>query len=177
MVAQESGGAIVNFGDWAITRPYLNYAAYFASKGSIPTLTRTFAVELASRNPRVRVNAILPGPVMLPPDLPEEERARGDRRHLGQTGRHSGPCRRRGPVSLAQRFHYWSLPARRRWAKHLRAIDDSLVDERPKPLPVTPQSKFSPAPSACPLHSTAISSDRSIPDTRASAEYGLAACC
>jgi pteridine reductase len=74
MVAQPSGGAIVNFSDWAIARPYLNYAAYFASKGSIPTLTRTFAVELASRNPRVRVNAILPGPVMLPPDLADEER-------------------------------------------------------------------------------------------------------
>jgi pteridine reductase len=74
MVEQPTGGAIVNFGDWAIARPYLNYAAYFASKGSIPTLTRTFAVELASRNPRVRVNAILPGPVMLPPDLPAEER-------------------------------------------------------------------------------------------------------
>jgi pteridine reductase len=74
MVEQPTGGAIVNFGDWAITRPYLNYAAYFASKGSIPALTRTFAVELASRNPRVRVNAILPGPVMLPTELPAEER-------------------------------------------------------------------------------------------------------
>jgi pteridine reductase len=74
MVEQPGGGAIVNFGDWAIARPYLNYAAYFASKGCIPTLTRTFAVELASRNPRVRVNAILPGPVMLPPDLPAAER-------------------------------------------------------------------------------------------------------
>lgn len=75
MVAQPTGGAIVNLGDWAIVRPYLNYAAYFPSKGAIPTLTRTLAVELASRNPRVRVNAVLPGPVMLPPDLPAEERA------------------------------------------------------------------------------------------------------
>ncbi|MEX2141831.1 MAG: SDR family oxidoreductase [Pirellulales bacterium] len=74
MVEQPTGGAIVNVGDWAIARPYLNYAAYFASKGSIPTLTRTFAVELAQRNPSVRVNAILPGPVMLPPEMPEEER-------------------------------------------------------------------------------------------------------
>jgi pteridine reductase len=74
MVGQATGGAIVNVGDWAIARPYLDYAAYFASKGSIPTLTRTFAVELASRNPGVRVNAILPGPVMLPADLPIEER-------------------------------------------------------------------------------------------------------
>jgi pteridine reductase len=74
MVEQPSGGVIINLGDWAIARPYLNYAAYFTSKGSIPTLTRTFAVELASRNPSVRVNAILPGPVMLPADLPKEER-------------------------------------------------------------------------------------------------------
>lgn len=74
MVKQPEGGSIINFGDWAIERPYLNYAAYFPSKGAIPTLTRTFAVELAARNPNVRVNCILPGPVMLPPDLPEAER-------------------------------------------------------------------------------------------------------
>jgi pteridine reductase len=74
MVEQPAGGAMVNFGDWAIARPYLNYAAYFTSKGSIPTLTRTFAVELAGRNPSVRVNAILPGPVMLPPEMPHDER-------------------------------------------------------------------------------------------------------
>jgi len=74
MTKQPTGGAIVNIGDWAIARPYLNYAAYFPSKGAIPTLTRNFAIELSSRNPRVRVNAILPGPVMLPEDLPEEER-------------------------------------------------------------------------------------------------------
>jgi pteridine reductase len=74
MVEQPEGGAIVNIGDWATARPYLNYSAYFPSKGAIPTLTRDFAVELAARNPRVRVNAVLPGPVMLPPDLPESER-------------------------------------------------------------------------------------------------------
>jgi pteridine reductase len=65
---------IVTLGDWAIERPYLEHAAYFISKGAIPTLTRTMAVELATRNPRVRVNCILPGPVMLPPDLPAAER-------------------------------------------------------------------------------------------------------
>jgi pteridine reductase len=74
MVQQAEGGSIVNLGDWAIVRPYLNYAAYFASKGAIPTLTRTLAVELAARNPNVRVNCILPGPVMLPPELPAAER-------------------------------------------------------------------------------------------------------
>ena len=31
---------------------------------------------MGGRNPAVRVNCVLPGPVMLPPDLPEEERRR-----------------------------------------------------------------------------------------------------
>jgi len=74
MVRQPQGGVIVNIGDWAEVRPYLNYAAYFPSKGAVTTLTRVMAVELAARNPRIRVNCILPGPVMLPPDLPEDER-------------------------------------------------------------------------------------------------------
>lgn len=75
MATQEQGGAIVNIGDWAIERPYPDHAAYFASKGAIPTLTRTFAVELAARNPRVRVNCVLPGPVLMPAGTsPEEQR-------------------------------------------------------------------------------------------------------
>jgi pteridine reductase len=74
MVRQAEGGCIVTFGDWAVARPYVNHAAYFASKGAIPTLTRCLAVELGTRNPRVRVNCIEPGPVLFPPDLPEEER-------------------------------------------------------------------------------------------------------
>jgi pteridine reductase len=74
MVKQPEGGAIVTVGDWAEVRPYLGYAAYFPSKGGVSALTRAMAVELGSRNPRVRVNAVLPGPVMLPPDLSAQER-------------------------------------------------------------------------------------------------------
>lgn len=74
MVRQPEGGNIVNLGDWAEVRPYLNYAAYFPSKGAVTTMTRSLAVELGSRNPRVRVNCVMPGPVMLPPDLPKAER-------------------------------------------------------------------------------------------------------
>lgn len=74
MVRQEQGGCIVTLGDWAVIRPYLDYPSYFASKGAIPTLTRCLAVELGTRNPRVRVNCVEPGPVLLPPDLPEDER-------------------------------------------------------------------------------------------------------
>jgi pteridine reductase len=74
MVSQSSGGAIVNFGDWGWERPYPNHSAYFAVKGAIPGLTRTMARELAQRNPKVRVNCILPGPVLLPPDADPEQR-------------------------------------------------------------------------------------------------------
>jgi pteridine reductase len=74
MAGQHDGGVIVNIGDWAEARPYLGYAAYFPSKGAVTAITRCLAVELAHRNPAVRVNAILPGPVMLPPELSDEER-------------------------------------------------------------------------------------------------------
>jgi pteridine reductase len=74
MVRQPEGGCIVNIGDWAVARPYLNYAPYFASKGAIPALTRCLAVELGTRNPRVRVNCVHPGPVLFPPDMPKAER-------------------------------------------------------------------------------------------------------
>ena len=54
MAGQPEGGAIVTIGDWAVERPYPGYAAYFLSKGTIPTLTRMLAVELARRNRRAR---------------------------------------------------------------------------------------------------------------------------
>jgi len=73
MAEQDEGGAIVNIGDWAVARPYRDHGAYFVSKGTIPTMTRMFAVELA---PRVRVNAVLPGPVMMPEGMTEAERRR-----------------------------------------------------------------------------------------------------
>ena len=74
MVAQPEGGCIINLGDWAEVRPYLNYAAYFLSKGAVSSMTRCLAVELGSRNPNVRVNCVLPGPVMFSPDMLEPER-------------------------------------------------------------------------------------------------------
>lgn len=74
MAGQAEGGAIVTIGDWAIGRPYLDHSAYFLAKGAIPTLTRVLAIELAHRNPRVRVNCIHPGPVMFPPDASAAER-------------------------------------------------------------------------------------------------------
>lgn len=74
MAEQPSGGAIINIGDWATARPYRDFAAYFVSKSGIPTLTRTMAVELALRNPRIRVNAILPGPILLSAEIGQQRR-------------------------------------------------------------------------------------------------------
>ena len=73
MASQPSGGAIVLIGDWAVLRPYPDFSAYFASKGAIETMTRSLAIELAIRNPSIRVNAILPGPVMLDPTISTEK--------------------------------------------------------------------------------------------------------
>lgn len=74
MAKQPEGGLIVTIGDWAVERPYLNYPAYFVSKGCIPTMTRMLAAELAHRNPAIRVNCIHPGPVMLPATLSKHEK-------------------------------------------------------------------------------------------------------
>jgi pteridine reductase len=76
LCSKEDGGAIIQLGDWAVVRPYSDYAAYFPSKGAVISMTRSLAVELAARNPAIRVNAVLPGPVTLSPDLSDEERRR-----------------------------------------------------------------------------------------------------
>ena len=60
------GGKIVNIADWAGLRPYANYLPYVISKGGIVTMTKALAKELA---PEIEVNAIAPGPVMLPEDF------------------------------------------------------------------------------------------------------------
>jgi pteridine reductase len=67
---QEDGGVIVNLADWAAMRPYPDYLPYLTAKGGIMTMTKAFARELA---PKVRVNAVAPGPIFPPLDLTEEE--------------------------------------------------------------------------------------------------------
>jgi NAD(P)-dependent dehydrogenase (short-subunit alcohol dehydrogenase family) len=76
MADQPSGGSIVNIGDWATVRPYLDHAAYFPSKGAIETMTRSLAVEVAQWNRRIRVNCVQPGPVLLADDVPDEDAQR-----------------------------------------------------------------------------------------------------
>ncbi len=74
MTQQTNGGSIVNIGDWAVERPYRDFTPYFVSKAAVVSITQSMAIELATRNPKVRVNAILPGPVMLAEDVSEQRR-------------------------------------------------------------------------------------------------------
>ncbi len=69
---EAQGGKIVNIADWSGFRPYKDYAPYCASKGGLITFTKSLARDFA---PKVMANAIAPGPVLLPADFTEEEKA------------------------------------------------------------------------------------------------------
>jgi pteridine reductase len=56
-------GAIVNLVDIHAERPMPGHLVYSVAKGGLVTLTRGLAIELG---PRVRVNAVAPGPVLWP---------------------------------------------------------------------------------------------------------------
>ncbi|MDV7390913.1 SDR family oxidoreductase [Arthrospira platensis SPKY1] len=67
MLARQSG-LIINITDLSAFQPWPQYAHHAASKAGLVALTQVMAVELA---PHVRVNAIAPGTVLLPPNADE----------------------------------------------------------------------------------------------------------
>jgi pteridine reductase len=78
-------GAIVNIADVGAIRPWRNHTPYLISKGGLLTMTEALAKDLA---PEVRVNAIAPGPVLLPDDWTTEQAERSARSVLlGRLGR------------------------------------------------------------------------------------------
>lgn len=64
-------GKIINIADWAGMRPYRHYLPYCISKAGVICMTMALAKTLA---PKIQVNAIAPGPVLLPDDFSAEER-------------------------------------------------------------------------------------------------------
>lgn len=82
----DAPGAIMNLADHAGVTTWRGYAHHGVSKAGLLHLTRIAARELA---PDVRVNSVIPGPILPPsgesPDS-EEWRARGERVPLRRTG-------------------------------------------------------------------------------------------
>jgi pteridine reductase len=64
-------GSVINIVDWSAHRPYVDYGPYCASKAALLCVNKILAKALA---PEVRVNAILPGPVLAPKDMGEGEK-------------------------------------------------------------------------------------------------------
>jgi NAD(P)-dependent dehydrogenase (short-subunit alcohol dehydrogenase family) len=70
-VMQKEGGKIINFADWSGFRPYVDYLPYCISKAGVVAMTKGLAKTLA---PKIEVNAVAPGPILLPENLdPVEE--------------------------------------------------------------------------------------------------------
>ncbi|MDX1577465.1 MAG: SDR family oxidoreductase [Gemmatimonadota bacterium] len=79
-------GAVVNFGDLAGVTTWKGYAHHGVSKAGVLHLSRVAARELA---PDVRVNAVVPGPILPPPGESadsESWRRKGERVPLARTG-------------------------------------------------------------------------------------------
>jgi NAD(P)-dependent dehydrogenase (short-subunit alcohol dehydrogenase family) len=64
-------GKIINLADWAGFRPYKDYIPYCVAKAGVIALTQALAKALA---PHIQVNAIAPGPVLLPEDFSDNLR-------------------------------------------------------------------------------------------------------
>jgi len=65
---EQGEGVIVNITDLSAFQVWSDYAHHAASKAGLVALTKDMAFELA---PSIRVNAIAPGTVLLPPNAPE----------------------------------------------------------------------------------------------------------
>lgn len=69
MLARGGGGVIVNVGDVAGQRPWARYPHHSVSKAGLLMLTQVMAKALA---PQIRVNAVVPGPVLKPDRMLDE---------------------------------------------------------------------------------------------------------
>ena len=69
MMLAGGGGVIVNIIDESAIKPALRWVHHGASKSALWNITRSGSMALA---PQIRVNAVLPGAVLKPPDYTDE---------------------------------------------------------------------------------------------------------
>ncbi len=70
IMLNQGSGVILNITDLSAFQVWPEYTHHAASKAGLVSMTKSLAVELA---PSVRVNAIAPGTVLLPPKAPPEK--------------------------------------------------------------------------------------------------------
>jgi NAD(P)-dependent dehydrogenase (short-subunit alcohol dehydrogenase family) len=71
LMSAGGGGQIVNLLDAAIFRPFPGYLPYSAAKAGLHALTIGLARALA---PKIRVNGVAPGPVLLPEEFDRDQK-------------------------------------------------------------------------------------------------------
>jgi pteridine reductase len=69
-VMEKNGGAIVNIADLAAFETWRGYVPHAITKAGVVQMTRSLAHALA---PKIRVNAVAPGPVLLPEGWTQEQ--------------------------------------------------------------------------------------------------------
>ena len=79
LMQARGGGVIVNVLDGSVDTPWPHFLAHAAGKMGLLSLTRNLAVELA---PAIRVNAVVPGPVLPPDGYPPDKTERTARQTL-----------------------------------------------------------------------------------------------
>jgi pteridine reductase len=85
------GGSIVNIIDESVHRPTLQHPDHAISKNALWAVTRLSALRLG---PKIRVNAIMPGAVLKPPDYTDERWAAiGQKSPLKKVGSPQDICR------------------------------------------------------------------------------------
>jgi pteridine reductase len=91
------GGRIVNIADVGAVRAWAGYVPYGVTKAGVVMLTRGLAAALA---PRIQVNAVAPGVVLLPEGFPRESGRRlAARIPMGRHGR---------PTDVAQAVRFFA---------------------------------------------------------------------